>query len=55
MGTNKSTGKTNDKSGSSHNSDAFPEPQAWALNWDDTALQVSSRPKPTNPKSTPNR
>ena len=52
MATNKSTDKVNDKPGiTTPISDAFPEPRAWALNWDSAALQASSsRPKPTNPK-----
>lgn len=50
------TNKTNDTINAQNNNglfNAFPEPQAWALDWDSVALQASSRPKPPNSKTPP--
>jgi hypothetical protein len=60
MSTDKSKNTTMDQKQDNPLFSAFPEPHAWALSWDDTALQASalqasSRPKPPNPKSTPTR
>ena len=35
--------------------DPFPEPRTYPKHWDVTALESLSRPKPSKPKSTPNR
>jgi hypothetical protein len=55
MSTDKSKNTTTDQKQDNPLFSAFPEPHAWALSWENTALQASSRPKPSNPKSTPNR